>query len=141
MGARGTIIEKFDRQSMTFAPKFKRVSDGAAMRGLLSTILLQMGGANSRQVVDMTGLRCLPGEYRAFSHGYDGHGSRARHSDAFKAAQRSRCRQQRPGSLRSGRRGTSVYQSVEQMGLKLEERKATVDRLVIDHVEKTPTEN
>lgn len=37
--------------------------------------------------------------------------------------------------------GASVYQAVEQMGLKLEERKATVDLLVIDHVEKTPTEN
>jgi uncharacterized protein (TIGR03435 family) len=27
------------------------------------------------------------------------------------------------------------------MGLKLEDSKATVDRLVIDHIEKTPTEN
>jgi uncharacterized protein (TIGR03435 family) len=37
--------------------------------------------------------------------------------------------------------GSSVYESVSQMGLKLEDSKATVDRLVIDHVEKTPTEN
>jgi len=27
------------------------------------------------------------------------------------------------------------------MGLKLESRKATVDQLVVDHIEKTPTEN
>jgi len=27
------------------------------------------------------------------------------------------------------------------MGLKLESRKATVDQLIIDHIEKTPTEN
>jgi uncharacterized protein (TIGR03435 family) len=37
--------------------------------------------------------------------------------------------------------GSSVYESVSQMGLKLEDSKATVDRLVIDQVEKTPTEN
>jgi uncharacterized protein (TIGR03435 family) len=37
--------------------------------------------------------------------------------------------------------GSSVFESVSQMGLKLEDSKATVDRLVIDHVEKTPTEN
>jgi uncharacterized protein (TIGR03435 family) len=37
--------------------------------------------------------------------------------------------------------GPSLYQSVKQLGLELEERKAQVVRLVIDHVEKTPTEN
>jgi len=37
--------------------------------------------------------------------------------------------------------GSSVFDSVGQMGLKLEDRSATVDRLVIDHIEKTPTEN
>jgi uncharacterized protein (TIGR03435 family) len=37
--------------------------------------------------------------------------------------------------------GSSVYESVSQMGLKLQDSKATVDRLVIDHIEKTPTEN
>jgi uncharacterized protein (TIGR03435 family) len=30
---------------------------------------------------------------------------------------------------------------VESLGLKLETRKAVVDQLIIDHVEKTPTEN
>jgi uncharacterized protein (TIGR03435 family) len=37
--------------------------------------------------------------------------------------------------------GSSVFDSVRQMGLKLDDSKATVDRLVVDHVEKTPTEN
>ncbi|MGA8581288.1 MAG: TIGR03435 family protein, partial [Bryobacteraceae bacterium] len=37
--------------------------------------------------------------------------------------------------------GSSVFESVGQMGLKLENNNATVDRLVIDHIEKTPTEN
>jgi uncharacterized protein (TIGR03435 family) len=31
--------------------------------------------------------------------------------------------------------------AVQSMGLKLESRKAMVDQLVVDHLEKTPTEN
>jgi uncharacterized protein (TIGR03435 family) len=30
---------------------------------------------------------------------------------------------------------------VQSMGLKLESRKATVDQLIVDHIEKAPTEN
>ncbi len=37
--------------------------------------------------------------------------------------------------------GTSAYQSVEKMGLKLEQRKASVDYTVIDRLEKAPTED
>jgi uncharacterized protein (TIGR03435 family) len=37
--------------------------------------------------------------------------------------------------------GSSVTDAVQSMGLKLESRKAVVDQLIVDHVEKTPTEN
>jgi uncharacterized protein (TIGR03435 family) len=37
--------------------------------------------------------------------------------------------------------GNPMLQSIEKMGLKLEPRKASVDYLVIDHLEKTPTED
>lgn len=37
--------------------------------------------------------------------------------------------------------GVSVAEAVQSMGLKLESRKATVDQLIVDHIEKTPTEN
>lgn len=37
--------------------------------------------------------------------------------------------------------GDSLFSSVEKLGLKLEPRKAPVDALVIDHIEKAPTEN
>jgi hypothetical protein len=38
--------------------------------------------------------------------------------------------------------GPTIFQALqEQLGLKLEPAKATVDILVIDHMEKTPTEN
>jgi len=35
----------------------------------------------------------------------------------------------------------SIFAAIQQFGLKLEPRKAPIELLVIDHVEKTPTEN
>jgi uncharacterized protein (TIGR03435 family) len=40
-----------------------------------------------------------------------------------------------------GGAGSSVYASVEKLGLKLEPRKAVVQQLVVTSAEKTPTEN
>jgi uncharacterized protein (TIGR03435 family) len=37
--------------------------------------------------------------------------------------------------------GTSIFATVQQLGLKLDARKAPIDIIVIDHLEKTPTEN
>jgi len=37
--------------------------------------------------------------------------------------------------------GGSIFASVQQLGLKLESRKAPIEQVVIDHVEKMPTEN
>jgi uncharacterized protein (TIGR03435 family) len=37
--------------------------------------------------------------------------------------------------------GSSVFKSVEKLGLKLDQRKTKVEQVVIDSVEKTPTEN
>lgn len=37
--------------------------------------------------------------------------------------------------------GTSVMDAVQSMGLKLESRKAVVQELIVDHIERTPTEN
>ena len=34
-----------------------------------------------------------------------------------------------------------MFMAVEQLGLKLEPQKDSVDMLVIDHIEKTPTDN
>ena len=37
--------------------------------------------------------------------------------------------------------GVSIFRSVQALGLKLERRKAPVERLIVDHIEKTPIEN
>jgi uncharacterized protein (TIGR03435 family) len=140
LGARGTVIQKIDRQNMTMHLD----SSGVSMAGyarLLSTLFLQMGGANSEQVVDMTGLKGYYQVDTELSLADMMAIARARgmmmpsRAPSGAAAASGVPEASDPGG------GTSVYQSVEQMGRKLEDRKATVDRLVIDHVEKTPTEN
>jgi uncharacterized protein (TIGR03435 family) len=45
------------------------------------------------------------------------------------------------GIMASDPSGGALIQAVQQLGLKLESRKAPVETLVIDHVEKNPTEN
>lgn len=37
--------------------------------------------------------------------------------------------------------GTSIFESVQKLGLKLEPRKSQLETIVVDHLEKTPTEN
>jgi uncharacterized protein (TIGR03435 family) len=37
--------------------------------------------------------------------------------------------------------GTSITDAVQALGLKLDSRKAPVEQLIIDHIEKTPIEN
>jgi uncharacterized protein (TIGR03435 family) len=38
-------------------------------------------------------------------------------------------------------RGPEVTDALQSTGLKLESRKAMVDQIIVDHVEKTPTAN
>ena len=46
-----------------------------------------------------------------------------------------------PADAASTPSGTSIFNSVQQLGLKLAPRKSPVDTIVIDHLEKMPTEN
>ena len=47
----------------------------------------------------------------------------------------------RPADAASDPSGGSIFNSVQQLGLKLEPRKAPLEMIVIDHLEKNPTEN
>jgi len=145
MGKQGTATIKVDGQNIHL------VADTVTMEGFadLLTAVMQMGGGGSKPVVDKTELK---GNYQVAV-------------DLSLAALMDMARAQiadmglsMPGGAGAagggatsgtaanvasdpGGSGATVYASVEKLGLKLEQRKAPVEQLVVDSAEKTPTEN
>ena len=138
MGAKGTMSYKVDPSTQTMHLDASQLT----MEGFadMLTQFSQMTGGGGRRVMDMTGLK---GYYQvaldfsladlinmARAQGIDvpagaGGGSAARPAEAASD----------PGGA------SSLFAAVQSLGLKLEQRKAVTEQLVIDHVEKTPTEN
>ena len=140
MGKRGTITEKMDMATQSLHLESSTVTmDGFAD---MLTNLTQMTGGGGTQIVNMTGLK---GNYQIaldLSLADLMSIARAQGGDVPGAAGGSSAPVTAPANAASDPQGgQAVFSSVEQMGLKLEERKATVERLVVDHVEKTPTED
>jgi uncharacterized protein (TIGR03435 family) len=139
MGIKGKMSYHVAPATQSIHIDFSMMTMGG-LADMLTQLFTQLGGATGgRQVVDMTGVQ---GNYDATieisiadllaiakAAGADipnlpngaGGGPAGVASD--------------PGG------GTSLTEAVRSMGLKLESRKAAVDQLVVDHIEKTPTEN
>lgn len=138
MGAKGTINYRVDPATQSMHLEASRVTM-AGFADMLTQFAQVTGGG--RQVVDMTGLK---GYYQValdFSL-----------ADLLNMAQAAGVNVPLPGggAAGSGRPADaasepggsmSLFRAVESMGLKLEQRNAPVEQLVIDHLEKTPTEN
>jgi uncharacterized protein (TIGR03435 family) len=143
MGAKGIITQKIDMQTQTMHME----SSMTTMAGLadMLTMFLQVGGGAGRPVVDMTGLK---GNYQvALDMSMADLMATAREqaramgisvpTPAGGGEQNSL-----PASAASDPTGgSSLFATVEKLGLKLEQSKAQAEQVVIDHVEKTPTEN
>ena len=141
MGLKGKMSYKMNPATQTLHIEFSMTT----MRGLadmMTQLMTQLGGGTAgRQIVDMTGIQ---GNYDASLElslaeiivlarsaganipagapsGAGGPGNIPVASD--------------PGG------GSSVTDALQSMGLKLESRKAVVDQFIVDHIEKTPTEN
>jgi uncharacterized protein (TIGR03435 family) len=140
MGVKGTITQRMDMQTQTLHMESSTVT----MAGFADTLtnVLQMGGGGGRQVVDMTELK---GNYQVAleisladimamvrAQGMNVPVSPAGGGTADGSAVPTASD---PGG------GSTVYSSVQALGLKLEQRKAPVEQLVVDRVEKMPTEN
>jgi uncharacterized protein (TIGR03435 family) len=137
MGAKGvmTYTPKMDGQSFTLHMDFSGVTMPA-----LAAMLTQMttqgpgGGSAAKPVVDMTG---LAGNYdttldfspQMMMNGGSGGGPGGGAPGASAASD--------PG----GNGASSIYDSVQKMGLRLDARKAPVEQVSVTHVEKAPTEN
>jgi uncharacterized protein (TIGR03435 family) len=141
MGAKGTVTQRMDMTTQSLEMDSSMVTM-AGFADMLTTVM-QMGGGGGRQVVDMTGLK---GNYQvslvisladliatARAQGMAG-GASAGNGGGTNAAPASAASDPSGGS-------STVFASVEKLGLKLESRKAPVEQLVVDHMEKTPSDN
>jgi uncharacterized protein (TIGR03435 family) len=135
MGKRGKINIKVSAAEQSIHLESSRVTM-SAFADMLSQ-LTRMTGGSGQQVVDMTGIE---GNYVvAIDLSMADILSMARSLGAalpnMPAAAGS------PADAASDPGGSSLYKTVQAMGLKLEPRNSSTEQLIVDHVEKTPTEN
>jgi uncharacterized protein (TIGR03435 family) len=143
MGAKGTMTVRVDRQAQTMHLESSMVT----MAGFadMLTMLTHIAGGGGRQVVDMTGLK---GNYEValdISLAEVTAMAQAAHREAGISLPMppagGGAENNSPASAASEPiGGSSVFASVQKLGLKLEKRKAAVEQIVIDHVER-PSEN
>jgi uncharacterized protein (TIGR03435 family) len=144
MGAKGKLKVRVDMQAQTMHLESSMVT----MAGLadMLTMLTHIAGGGGRQVVDMTGLK---GNYEVALDISLAEVTAMAQAEAREAGINMPMspvsgggENNSPASAASEPSGgSSVFASVQKLGLKLEKRKAPVEQFVIDHVEKTPTED
>jgi uncharacterized protein (TIGR03435 family) len=148
MGLKGSMNYKVDQTTMTMHLDGTQLSmDGFA--DMLTQLSQGMGGGGGRRIMDMTGLK---GYYQVaidFSLADLMNMARAQGMDIPPGAgggggggAAGGATSARPADAASDPSGTtSLFAAVQALGLKLESRKAVTEQLVIEHAEKTPTEN
>lgn len=141
MGNKGTMTVRVDPQAQTMTYESSNLTM-AGFADILTTVL-RAGGENGRQVLDMTGLK---GNYQVsltLSMAALMQMARAQGAIPPPASAGSANWGEAPGAAASepSAGDATIFDSVKRLGLKLEPRNAKVEELVIDHIEKTPTEN
>jgi uncharacterized protein (TIGR03435 family) len=122
MGLEGKISRRVNAATQSMHIEFSMTTMGGVAY-VLTQLMSQLGGvAPGLQVVDMTGIQ---GNYDA----------------SLEISLGANIPDPAPGAAADPGGASSVMDAVQSMGLKLESRKAVMDQLIVDHVEKTPTEN
>jgi uncharacterized protein (TIGR03435 family) len=133
MGSKGTIVYGLDRSTGAMAME----ATGVSMSGLADMLsqFSQMQGAGGRPVVDMTGLK---GNYDfTLDFPIADLLNMARSAGMMPPGAPPPQMNEAPEPGGS----SSLNESVGALGLKLDPRNAPIEQVVIDHIEKTPTEN
>ena len=130
MGAQGTVTARMDRSTQTLHLEASKVT----MAGF-AAMLTQWSQAGGRPVVDMTGLK---GNYQvAIDFSLAELMAMARSVMPNLAGAAAPVGEPAGAASEPGG-ATSIFAAVKALGLRLEERKAPIEQLIIDHVEKTP---
>jgi uncharacterized protein (TIGR03435 family) len=141
MGLRGKMSYRMSPATQTIHVDFSMMTM-AGLADMITQLFEQLGGTGGRQVVDMTGIKgnydatveLSPLEIIAMARAA---GADIPVGAPGGAGERGNV----PVASDPGGGGTSLTDAVQSMGLRLESRKAMVDQLIVDHIEKTPTEN
>ena len=142
MGIKGKMSYKMNPATQSMHMDFSMTTmNGFA--NMLTQIFSQLGGGAGRQIVDMTDIK---GNYEAaleVSLADLMNMARAAGMDIPAGAGGRGPGGGGPADAASDPSGSSssLTDAVQSLGLKLESRKAMVEQLVVDHLEKTPTEN
>ncbi|MGH9647074.1 MAG: TIGR03435 family protein, partial [Bryobacteraceae bacterium] len=142
IGLQGKMSYRLNPATQTFHIDFSMMTM-SGFADMITQLFAQLGGTGGRQVVDMTGIK---GNYDAtveLSLLELIAMARAAGADIPVGAPGGAGGRANAPAVASDPSGgsSSLADAVQSMGLKLESRKATVDQLVVDHIEKTPTEN
>jgi uncharacterized protein (TIGR03435 family) len=138
-GARGIVTQKIDLPNQTMSMETSRMTMGG-LADLLTNVLARGGG--DCQVVDKTGLN---GHYQvAVEFSLGNLVARARAQGLAPMPPPGAGSADSPPDAAASdpdRAGSSVYAAVKKLGLKLEPSTAPVEQLIVDHMEKSPTED
>jgi uncharacterized protein (TIGR03435 family) len=141
MGLRGKMSYRLNPATGTMNVEFS-MTTMTGFADMVTQLFELLGGTGGRQIVDMTGIK---GNYDAtveLSLLEIIAMARAAGADIPVGAPGGPGgRGNVPVASDPSGGGTSLADAVQAMGLKLEPRKAMVDQLIVDHIEKTPTEN
>jgi uncharacterized protein (TIGR03435 family) len=144
MGLKGKMTYSLNAANQSMHIDMSMVTmDGFA--DMMTQFFTQIGGGSGRQIVDMTGIK---GNYEAsLEVSLADLMAMARNAGMDIPAGAG-------GGPAAGNTGSgvgvaadpnggasSMTDAVQSLGLKLESRKAPVEQFIVDHIEKTPTEN
>jgi uncharacterized protein (TIGR03435 family) len=145
MGVKGKMSYRMNPASQSMHMEFS-MTTMSGFADFLTQLFAQLSGGKASQIVDMTGIQ---GNYEASleisladlmnmvrSMGMDvPPGAPGAGNPSAASANGPAVASDPSGS------STSLTDAVQNLGLKLESRKAAVEQLVVDHAEKIPTEN
>ena len=135
MGTKGTFTQHMDGQTMHLQ------ASSMTMEGFADMLTSLLGKGQGRQVVDQTNLK---GNYQVavdLSLADLLAGARAQGMDIPTPRSNAGSSDTSGVANASDPSGSTIYTSVEALGLKLENSKAPVEQIVIDRIDKAPTEN
>ncbi len=133
MGVKGKMAYKINQAAKTIHIDFM-MTTLAGFADMTTQLLTQLGGINASRIVDATGIQ---GNYDASLDVSVAEMAALARTNGIEGEQNAPV----PEAADPGSNGATLAQALQSMGLKLESRKAPVEQFIVDHIEKTPTDN